>query len=447
MRGVRSFLILVLILAGLGAYLYFVESKRTPGDEGPQKEKVFGVDTEKIEEIAITSEAGDRTTVRKTGDGWEIVAPAKAPADPAEISGLLTNLSSLEMQSVVDENAPDLKEYGLAEPRITVSFKADGQDRTLQIGQKTPPGTDLYAKRGNENKVFLISSFLDSTFNRSTFDLRDKAVVKVERDKLDAVEVAAGSRTMRFVRTGGEWRIAQPVEGRADFGAVEGLVGRVTGLQMKSVASAGGGDLKEFGLDAPTATVRMNAGSSQATLLVGGSADEGAVYVKDASRPAVYTADASIVEELKKAPADFRQKDLFDARAFNANRVEIVRGGQTIVLEKTRTRNKDGQEEEKWRQTSPGEPRDLDQAKADALVSAITGARATEFADAAAAKTAIERPEMTVTIKFDDGKKEERVVLGRAGADAFASRSSEAAIAKIETSSLDSIVKALDDLK
>jgi hypothetical protein len=54
---------------------------------------------------------------------------------------------------------------------------------------------------------------------------------------------------------------------------------------------------------------------------------------------------------------------------------------------------------------------------------------------------------MTVTIKFDDGKKEERVVLGRAGADAFASRSSEAAIAKIETSSLDSIVKALDDLK
>jgi hypothetical protein len=32
MRGIRSFLLLVVVAAGLGAYLYFVESTRYPSD-------------------------------------------------------------------------------------------------------------------------------------------------------------------------------------------------------------------------------------------------------------------------------------------------------------------------------------------------------------------------------------------------------------------------------
>ena len=32
MRGLRSFHVLLVVAAGLGAYLYFVESKREPGD-------------------------------------------------------------------------------------------------------------------------------------------------------------------------------------------------------------------------------------------------------------------------------------------------------------------------------------------------------------------------------------------------------------------------------
>ena len=78
--------------------------------------------------------------------------PARQP-DANEISGVAdANLSSLEMERVVDENPPDLKEYGLAQPRIEVTFKSGGQEHTLLIGQKTPPGTDLYAKRAGDNE-------------------------------------------------------------------------------------------------------------------------------------------------------------------------------------------------------------------------------------------------------------------------------------------------------
>jgi hypothetical protein len=446
MRGLRSFLALVVVLAGLGAYLYFVESKKSPEEDAEKKEKVFGaVEADKLEEIIVKSESGERTTLRKAGADWQIVAPVTAQPDSAEVAGLTSNLSTLEIQRVVDENAPDLKEYGLAEPRVQVMFKAAGQTRTLNIGNKTPPGTDLYATVGDQKKVFLISSYLDSTFNKTTFDLRDKAVLKIDREKLDVLEVAAGDRQLRFTKADGEWKMTAPVAARADFTAVDGLVGRISSAQMKSIAAADGGDPKTFGLDKPAATVKIGSGSSQATLAIGKAAKDGEVYARDLSRPAVFTLEVSLLDELKKPAGDFRQKDLFDARGFNATRVEALRGGQTVVFEKAKVKDKEGKEEEKWRQILPSQ-RDVDNAKVETLLTAATGARADTYTETTA-KTGLDKPEVTIVIKFDDGKKEDRVAFGRSGADAYAQRAGDPGAAKIPASTLDSIVKALDDLK
>ena len=443
MRGLRSFIVLLVIAIPLGWYAYR-DSQRPAGDDEPKKDKVFAVDSEKIEEIAIKAESGEQTRLQKSGTEWQIVSPVKAQPDSAEVSGLTMNLSTLEVQRVVDENPPDLKEYGLAQPRIQVSFKAGGQEHTLLIGQKTPPGSDLYAKRGNDNKVFLIPVHLESTFNKKPFDLRDKAVLKIDRDKLDSLEVVTADRTVRFVRPAGEWQIASPLQARADFSAIEGLISRLTGLQMKAVVDDEA-QTKKAGLEKPAASVRLGTGSSQATLAIGGAAGDGTVYARDLSRPAVFTIESSVLDELKKDLAEYRQKDLFDARSFNATRVEIAHGGQTHAFEKTKVKNKEGQDEEKWRQISP-QQRDLDQAKFDALVSAITGARATTFVDKTDSKAAA-APELTVAIKFNEGKKEERVTFAKAGTDAFARRDGEPGAAKVEASTLDSITKALQELK
>jgi hypothetical protein len=443
MRGLRTFIALLVILIGLGAYLYFVESKREPGDNGPKKEKVFSVEADKIEEISIKSESGEQTTVRKNGNEWQIVSPTAAKPDSTEISGLTSNLSSVEIQSVVDENPPDLKEYGLANPRVEVTFKAGGQSQTLQIGQKTPPGSDLYAKRGNEKKVFLIASYLDSTFNKKTFDLRDKTAIHVDREKVDSLEIVTPERTMRFTKANGEWQMGAPSSGRGDFSAVEGLAGRIAGLQMKSIA-ADTADAKKFGFEKPAATVRIGTGSSQATLVIGSKAEDG-VYARDLSRPVVFTIDGTLLDDLKKDPFEYRQKDLFDARSFNSTRLEIARAGQTFVFEKTKAKNKDGQEEEKWRQVSP-QARDVDQSKVESLLSAITGAQATA-APTEAAKAALTKPELTIAIKYDDGKKEDRVTFARNGKAAFAARASEPAGVTVDASTIDNIVKALEELK
>jgi hypothetical protein len=443
MRGLRPLILLIAVAIPLGWYAYR-DSKKGLVDVSPKRDKVFAVESDKIDELEVKAESGERTTLRRNGKTWQIVQPAPAAVDEAAVSGITSNLSSVEIQRVVDETPGDLKEFGLAEPRVEIAFKSGGQQRRLQIGQKTPSGTDVYAKLGDQKKVFLISSYLDSTFNRKPFDLRDKSVLKVDRDKVDSLEVTAAGRTTRFQKVNGEWQITQPTGGRAEFSAVDGLVSRLSSLQMKSLIPPDSPEPKRGQFDKPSATVRIGSGSSQATLLLGTTESEGSVYAKDVSRPAAFTVEASLVNDLKKDSSEYRQKDLFDARSFNTTRLEIVRNGQTFAFEKVKVKDKDGKESEKWRQVAPA-ARDVDGSKVEALMSALTGSRATGFVDGTT-NTGLDKPELAVTLKFDAAK-EERVTFARAGGRAYAARPASPGAATVDASVIDGIVKALEALK
>jgi hypothetical protein len=444
MRGLRSFLLLLAICAGLAAYLYFVESKRDPA-AADKKAKVFTVEADKIDEMTVKSESGEQTTLKKTGTAWQIVAPVAAEPDGASVSGLTSNLSTLELQRVIEDNPTDLAEYGLAQPRLEVSFKAGGTEHRLQIGRKTPAATDLYAKLGDGKRVFLVPSFVETTFNKTTFDLRDKTVLKVDRDKIDALSITSATRVLQFSKADGEWQMTVPVRGRADFTTVDGLVSRLDTLQTKSIVVPEATALAEYGLEKPETTIQLGSGSSQATLLIGKEAGEGVVYAKDQSRPAVITIESTLVADVTKDAGEYRQKDLFDARAFNSTRLEVTRNGQTSVFEKTKTKNKEGQEEEKWKQSAPT-ARDVDQSTVDNLISAITAAQATSFVESAA-RTGLDKPEIVVALTSDGGKRVEKVTLARSGTDGYATREGEPGIAKIDAATIDNIIKSFEGIK
>ena len=438
MKGLRSFLVLLVVAAALGGFIYY-DSKQEP-DSLSKNEKAFaGVQADKIEQVTVTSTSGEKTTVQKQGTAWQVTSPATVAADEAELSGIASNLASLEVQRVVDDQATDFKQYGLDPARITVNFKTGGKEQALLLGDKTPTGGDIYARLPGAPRVFLVSSYLEATFNKSTFDLRDKTVLKVDREKVDRLEVQTADRTMTFAKQGADWRITTPFEARADFGAVEGILGRLNASPMKAITAAEIKDPKEleqYGLDKPAATVRVVSGSSQAGLAIGKAAAEGTVYAKDLSRPMIFTIESGLADDLKKPADDFRIKDLFDARSFNTTRVEVARQGKTVAFEK---------DKDAWKQVAPAAAA-ADAAKVEALLTALTSARATGFESNAAA-TGLDAPEATVTLKFEDGKKQEKVMFAKKGTDAFARREGDAAAAKIDASTLENIVKALDAIK
>jgi len=447
MRGLKSLLVLSVVLAGLAAYVYFVESKKPEDGAAAAGPKVFAVKTEAVEEITVKSAGGDRTVLKKAGGAWQIAAPVTAPADEAEVSGIVTNLATVDIVRTVEENATDLSQFGLAEPRVEVEFKEAGGKpaQRLLIGDKNATSGNLYAKLPNEKKVFLIAGSYDTTFNRGTFDLRQKSVLTFQRDQVDKVVVEGGAAPVELSRVAGEWKLARPIQAPADYGSVEGLIGRVQSAQMKAITAQEAADLKPYGLDKPAASVTFGLGSSQATLLIGAKADAGTVYARDASRPLVFTVDSTLLDDVKKPVDDLRRKDLFEFRAFNATSVQVTRGAETLIFEKTKGDGKDAVD--KWRETKPA-AKDLDAAAFDALLTKLTNLRAQSFVEAGGkAKTGLESPVVVVTVRFDEGKKEEKVSFGRAGTEVFAAMTGQPGAARIDATEFDDVLKALEAIK
>ena len=446
-RGLWSTLALVIVLGGLGAYIYFDLNKQTDSAAATSKqEKVFaGVSADKIDDVRVTSSGGDSTTLKKDAGGWHIVQPSDSKADDNEVNGITSALSSVDVARVIDDNPASLNDYGLSNPRIEIDFKSAGDKdyQKLLIGEKTPTGGNLFAKRGNDKRVIAIPAFQESTFDKKTFDLRDKTLIKFERDKIDKIDIVSNGKPVDFAKNGGDWMLTKPVAAKADFGSVEGLIGKVQTAQMKSIAADAPtpADLKKFGLDKPQATVEMSAGSAKATLEIGGKADDTTVYARDTSKPMVVTIDKTLADDLSKGADDYRVKDLFQFRAYNANHVEITRGDQTIVFD--RVKGSGDNAPDKWHRASPN-PADVDRDKVDGVLAKLANMRATSFVDSAA-NTGLDKPVMTVAVKFDDNKKDEKVTFGKHGDDSYASRG-EAGAMKIDTADLTDVSKAIDEI-
>jgi len=154
------------------------------------------------------------------------------------------------------------------------------------------------------------------------------------------------------------------------------------------------------------------------------------------------TMEKSLVDELKKNADEFRKKDLFEFRSFNANRVEITRNGQTVAFEKSKGQGQNAPDV--WKRVSPNAG-DVDKEKIDSMLSRLSNMRATSFV-ASEAKTGLDKPAMTVSVKFDDGKKEDRVTFGKSGDDVYASRPGEPGAAKADASDFTDINKTLDEI-
>jgi len=436
-----STLAMVLVLAGLAGYIYFVDNKR-PADQAEVKEKAFGeVSSDDIEEVRIALADGEAARLTKSEGTWKLVDPTAADADSAEIGSITSSLSSLDIERVVDEKAGDLAQYGLGPPRIDVSFKVKGQsaDRRILFGDKTTTGGDLYAKLSDSPRVFLVSSYLESTFRKDPFSLRDKTILKIDRSKVDGFTASSGTTVLEFTKTGSDWRLVKPIAARADFGAVEGAIERLATANMQGITVDESSDLKPYGLDKPGTTMTVRSGSSSATLTLGRT-ENAVVFAKDASRPMVFTVAPTLREDVVKDVGEFRRKDVFDFRSFTASRVEFTRGADVVAFERTKTKDKDGKDVDGWTDAKGAA---ADAMKVEELLTKVSGLRASSFE--ATAPAALKTPVVSIAAQFDGRR--ETVTIGRAGTDAFAARQDEPGAAKLDTAALDEALKALDALK
>lgn len=449
MRGGRSLLLLMAIALGLGAYIYFVESERDPA-AADAKEKLFTMDPAAVTELKIRSSSSETSTLRKTGDEWALVEPVAGPADSAAIDAILSTLGAIEIDRVLEESPTALAQFGLEIPAVEVTAIAGATTHSLALGIDTPTGTGLYARANGSARLLLVPSFHRATLDKSTFDLRNRQALAVNRDTADRVTLAPrGAPVIELRRNGANWRLSTPVAARADISPTDSLIGRLATAQMSSVVLEGTeptpAQLRTYGLDSPQLTASIGTGSSMATLALGAAKDDASIYARDLSRPIIFTVDASLLTDLRKNPTDLRVRDIFEFNAFSAMTLDVAHGTTAVAFAKSRTvpSGTEAAVMSTWTRTRPTAG-DVNQTALTDLLNALSSLRADQFVSQVPATG--DTVEVTVQFATPDAAREERATLRRSGSTAYAIRAGEPGATVIAADGFDAVLARLKTL-
>ena len=401
----RTLLILLVLVAGLGSFIYFYERKLPSSDErAEQAKKVFpGLETKDVAGISLAWAGNDvrlekvappKAAVEKPAKGvkpesaaspgtpmdeeagtpsslepaerWNLIRPLRAAADPSVVDGLLQALAGLEKSRTID--APDAKALGLDKPQATVRLKVAGVEKVLKVGAKIPTGASVVVAVEGEPAAYIVSDSFLTSLERQPGEWRDRQLFHGDRDAIDRISLAGpgGSRVL-LARRGGSFWIESPIADRADRELVDGLLGDLTGLRAQSFVDAATLPAATLGLAPPNGPhgiveVVEKGVATPLRFELGATAPGSAAAPPPAGEggepppppaPALYVrADGQLAEvqtglakNLDRAPDDWRSKSLSGLEVYQIQSLRVdAPGAPPLLVERAGTDWKRGKD-------------------------------------------------------------------------------------------------------
>ncbi len=431
----RGLIIAMVVLLGLMAALYW--SNRHPKSEQTAEAsaeapapKILTLKEDDISKIDLKRKDAGEIALAKNNGKWQIDAPQQLSADQTTVSTMLSSLSSLASERLVEEKASDLSPYGLSAPPFEADItEKDNKTQKLLLGDNTPTGNAVYAKLEGDPRVFIVSTYEKNNIDKGLNDLRDKRLITAAQDKISKVELITKKQDIEFGRNKDEWQIIKPKPLRADGTQVEDLVRNLTDAKMelgptndpkKTVAA--------FASATPVATAKVTDESGTQELQVRKNKDD--YYAKSSVVNGVYKVPSTVGTGLDKTLDDFRSKKLFDFGFSDPSKIEIDDGSKKYFMTHG--------DEDWWN----GSSQKLDLISAQEVVDKVRDLSATKFVD-----SGFSQPSIEMTITSSDNKQVEKLLLAKSGDNYIAKRDGEPSLYEVSASMVSELEKAVENLK
>jgi len=431
---IRSLLIATFVFAGLAGFLYWsdhhkssAEAAKPDADAAPS---ILKLDETSITKLELKKKDAPPILLTKNGSDWKIIEPKSLPADQATVSSLLSTISSLDSDRLVEDKSSVLARYGLASPAFELAVtEKDSKTERLLLGDDTPSGSGVYAALAGDPRVFTIATYRKTSLDKTLNDLRDKRLLTVSADKVSRLEIAGKNGEIEFGHNKDEWQILKPKPMRADTFAVSELVRKLTDAHMDLSSSDKSATESEsaFAKDLAVATLKLTDESSTQQLQIRKAKD--LYYAKSSLVEGAYKIDSSLADAVDKKVEDFRSKKLFDFGYSDPSKLEIQSGPKTYSL------MRGGQD---WWDNG----KKMDEESVRSLVSNLRDLSADKFVDSGFTTPAIE-----ATVTSDNAKRVERVQISKSGSNYIAKRENDPTLYQVTTTAVDEMQKTIDGLK
>lgn len=332
----RATLILVGVAAALGAGYWYWEVKSKPAREQAKEDakRVFpDMSAASTGEVLIRKDKDPEVLLRRVHDEWRLIKPVQAPADASAVDELLKQLGQVKRAEVVEDQAKDLRKYGLDQPSGAVTFLSQSQSAKSQVlffGADSFDGTQAYAMVNGKPDVFLTAIGGRSAILKNAADLRDKKLANFEESQVVSIRSTLGGGLLLDKDAKGQWRVK--AGGRTEPGdpaKVSAWIEQLRTLKGDVVVEEKASNPGRYGIGSARVEVDFGGGQHQG-FLKGKLKDKGpAFYLQMIGMPQVWSMPASAETVLSQAGKPLMDLRAFDIQAGNIERVDFWSQGVT----------------------------------------------------------------------------------------------------------------------
>ncbi|HEV8326388.1 MAG TPA: DUF4340 domain-containing protein [Nitrospiraceae bacterium] len=238
-------LVMVLVLAGLGLYLYAIElpQKESHERQDTADKKLLVFDQETLSGLTIKTDRRELVFARTPERGWALTAPLSTEADQREVQNLLRALVTGTVTRVVEDHPTNLSPFGLDNPVTTITVAAGGARETFSIGDSGPLSSSLYVLRESDRKVLLTNLAPKDFVNKTLMTYRRKDLLHVSQGDVDRIRLTYATTEIVLYqgqeKPKSKWKIRYPIEAEADQTEVRALLFRLEDLKALGIVDPG----------------------------------------------------------------------------------------------------------------------------------------------------------------------------------------------------------------
>jgi hypothetical protein len=360
----RTLLVLLVLVLGLGAFIWFYERELPSSEERAKLAKrVLAVEAGDVESVAIEWQGRkvrlERDPAPKDGESeaeadaepgeageaeapapepaeraWRLTEPLQALADRFAVERLVESLTGLDKERTLED--PDRADLGLESPRARVTLGTADGETVLEIGAEVPASSSMIVAVAGEPVAHAVAKHLYADLTKEPGDWRSRDLFTAQRDDIERLTLAGpGGRVLLAKRGDGFW-IESPIVDRADRDHANELLGQITGLRVHAFLDAPALSPAEMGLEPPRGLVEaILRGSEQPFRIEVGAADPESAERRYARLGSLlFTTEAKLGEALERGAEQWRALGWSGVEVYQIDAAKTSGSGEPLALKR-----------------------------------------------------------------------------------------------------------------
>ena len=224
-----------------------------------RKKSFFDIDTGMVNRVDVKFENKEYSLLKGEDKNW-LISPYTFKGSKDEVEKLLTSLKKIKATDIIEDEAKDLKKYGLDRPRLLVTvFLDNGKKITALVGKKLAEKEETYARLENSMVIYSINGDFIKEADKTYNDYRDKKLVWLKEAEISEIEIVNGKKKFTALKDKtGAYALVLPARPAGDKSKVskqkkgeevlKKLINQLLELKAEEFTDDSGKKLEKYGL-------------------------------------------------------------------------------------------------------------------------------------------------------------------------------------------------------